>query len=100
MGKPEEQAETGQPIEAKGRRWRFGMRFRVLRAVIVTCREMKAEGVVYGEKDDALAAVLERLQTPQGEAAKLLKDIDWDLLLELIQQMLPLIMALIQMFLL
>jgi len=77
-------------------------RIRVLRATSIVIREIKAEGVVFGSKEDALAAVMERLRAPQGGTPvyDLVGDIDWDKLLEILEALLPLILALIQMFLL
>jgi hypothetical protein len=82
-----------------GRKRKLGKRIRMLRAVAAEARAMKAEGLTFDSREEALAALLTRFENPRGPAKDLLVGFDFDSILEWIDKLLPIIMAILQMFL-
>lgn len=80
------------------RKGRLGARIRVLRAAWRTLRDMKQEGLVFSSQEEAFAEVLRRFQTPNADTKALLVGIDWENIMELIVELMPVILAIIQMF--
>jgi len=72
----------------------LGLRLKVLRAVIETIREMAKDDACEGmDLGQLLAELVTRLKNKMGAG-----EIDWDAILEIIMELVPLIIALIQMF--